>query len=110
MAARSPSALRAEREPDEQAVGYRNQTRHNCTRQPLTSVGAFTGKSVAGDHGFNVPRYEGACEAGGTCFLGDPLGALQVINRRGEGRVLFRGPRSLQARPSQTRTSPKASA
>jgi len=46
-----------EKEPDENAVGYRNKAMHNCTHQPLTSVRSFTGKSVEGDHGFNVPRF-----------------------------------------------------
>jgi len=44
-------------EPDESAVGYRSDTMHNCTRPPLTSVKTFTGKSVEGDHGYNVPRF-----------------------------------------------------
>jgi uncharacterized protein (DUF362 family) len=55
-----PSSLYGDdldREPDENAVGYRNKAMHNCTHQPLTSVRTFTGKSVAGDHGFNVPRF-----------------------------------------------------
>lgn len=43
--------------PDEAAVGYRNATMHNCTREPFTSVRTFTGRAVAGDHGFNVPRF-----------------------------------------------------
>jgi uncharacterized protein (DUF362 family) len=43
--------------PDENATGYRNGTMHNCTRRPLTSVTSFTGRSVEGDHGFNVPRF-----------------------------------------------------
>lgn len=43
--------------PDEAAVGYRNATMHNCTREPFTSVRTFTGRSVRGDHGFNVPRF-----------------------------------------------------
>jgi uncharacterized protein (DUF362 family) len=46
-----------EQEPDEKATGYRNKSMHNCARKPFTSVGAFTGKSVDGDHGFNVPRF-----------------------------------------------------
>lgn len=46
-----------EKEPDETAMGYRNGTMHNCTRKPLTSVTSFTGKSVEGDHGYNVPRF-----------------------------------------------------
>lgn len=45
-----------EKNPDENATGYRNGTMHNCTRKPLTSA-AFTGKSVDGDHGHNVPRF-----------------------------------------------------
>ncbi len=44
-------------EPDERALDYRNQTMHNCTRPPFTSTTTFTGKSVTGDHGFNVPRF-----------------------------------------------------
>jgi uncharacterized protein (DUF362 family) len=43
--------------PDENAVGYRNQTMHNCTRKPFTSAESFTGKSIQGDHGYNVPRF-----------------------------------------------------
>lgn len=55
-----PSSLYGDdldKEPDENAVGYRNKAMHNCTHQPLTSVRSFTGKSVEGDHGFNVPRF-----------------------------------------------------
>jgi uncharacterized protein (DUF362 family) len=44
-------------EPDENAVGYRNAAMHSCTRKPLTSATTFTGKSLEGDHGFNVPRF-----------------------------------------------------
>ncbi len=44
-------------EPDENAVDYRGKTMHACTRKPLTSVDYFTGNSVEGDHGFNVPRF-----------------------------------------------------
>lgn len=44
-------------EPDEEAVGYRSATMHNCTREPLTSARSFTGRSVRGDHGYNVPRF-----------------------------------------------------
>jgi len=43
--------------PDENAVGYRNGTMHRCDREPYTSTGTFTGRSVTGDHGFNVPRF-----------------------------------------------------
>ncbi len=43
--------------PDENAMGYRNQTMHNCTRLPYTSAESFTGRSIKGDHGFNVPRF-----------------------------------------------------
>lgn len=43
--------------PDESAVGYRGDTMHNCSRRPLTSSTTFTGASVEGDHGFNVPRF-----------------------------------------------------
>jgi uncharacterized protein (DUF362 family) len=42
--------------PDEQAVGYRSKTMHDCTRRPLTAA-AFHGRTVEGDHGFNVPRF-----------------------------------------------------
>lgn len=55
-----PSSLYGDdlgQEPDENAVDYRNKVMHNCTRQPFTSVKSFTGKSVEGDHGFNVPRF-----------------------------------------------------
>src|SRR5690606_18490038 len=44
-------------EPDEAAMGYRSDTMHNCSRRPLTSVQSFTGGSLEGDHGFNVPRF-----------------------------------------------------
>ncbi len=43
--------------PDEGATGYRSQTMHDCVRRPRTSVGTFTGRSVEGDHGHNVPRF-----------------------------------------------------
>lgn len=55
-----PSSLYGEDlagEPDEDAIGYRNDTMHACTRKPLTSADWFTGRSVEGDHGFNVPRF-----------------------------------------------------
>jgi uncharacterized protein (DUF362 family) len=44
-------------QPDEAASGYRNGTMHTCTRRPFTSVSTFTGRSVEGDHGYNVPRF-----------------------------------------------------
>lgn len=44
-------------EPSEDAIGYRSDTMHRCSRRPLTSVDAFTGRSVEGDHGHNVPRF-----------------------------------------------------
>jgi uncharacterized protein (DUF362 family) len=43
--------------PDESAVGYRGATMHACTRAPLTSMKTFTGRTVEGDHGYNVPRF-----------------------------------------------------
>ncbi len=43
--------------PDESASGYRGETMHNCTRKPFTSVDTFKGKSIEGDHGYNVPRF-----------------------------------------------------
>ncbi len=46
-----------EGEPNEQAIGYRTNTMHNCSHRPLTSVEGFTGRSVPGDHGYNVPRF-----------------------------------------------------
>ena len=46
-----------EKEPDENASGYRNKAMHNCSRAPFTSVATFNGKSIEGDHGFNVPRF-----------------------------------------------------
>lgn len=55
-----PSSLYGEDledEPDERAIGYRGTTMHSCERRPLTSVTTFTGRSVAGDHGYNVPRF-----------------------------------------------------
>ena len=30
---------------------------HNSTHRPLTSVPGFTGRSIEGDHGYNVPRF-----------------------------------------------------
>ena len=44
-------------EPDEHAIGYRSDTMHRCVRSPATSVKTFTGRSVAEDHGYNVPRF-----------------------------------------------------
>ncbi len=44
-------------EPDETAIGYRGATMHNCERLPRTSAASFTGRSVRGDHGYNVPRF-----------------------------------------------------
>jgi uncharacterized protein (DUF362 family) len=44
-------------EPDETAMGYRTDTMHRCVRSPATSVKTFTGRSVAEDHGYNVPRF-----------------------------------------------------
>lgn len=55
-----PSSLYGDdlkKEPDENAIGYRSNTMHNCVRRPLTSADTFTGRSVEGDHGFNVPRF-----------------------------------------------------
>ncbi|MBN2507655.1 MAG: DUF362 domain-containing protein [Verrucomicrobia bacterium] len=43
--------------PSEDALDYRNATMHACTRKPFTSADHFTGRSVEGDHGFNVPRF-----------------------------------------------------
>ncbi len=39
-------------------------------------------------------------DAGGTIWIGDPLGHVHEVRSTGEGRVLFECPRSLQARPS----------
>lgn len=55
-----PSSLYGEdlgEHPDENAIGYRGATMHSCIRQPLTSVKTFTGRTVEGDHGYNVPRF-----------------------------------------------------
>ena len=55
-----PSSLYGEDlgdDPDENAIGYRGAAMHSCTRQPLTSVKTFTGRTVEGDHGYNVPRF-----------------------------------------------------
>jgi uncharacterized protein (DUF362 family) len=55
-----PSSLYGDdldKNPDEEAIDYRGKTMHACTHKPLTSVATFTGKSVEGDHGFNVPRF-----------------------------------------------------
>jgi uncharacterized protein (DUF362 family) len=46
-----------ENEPDENAIGYRGAAMHSCTRAPFTSVKSFTGRTVEGDHGYNVPRF-----------------------------------------------------
>ena len=43
-------------EPDENAIGYRGRTMHECSMKPLTSVDTFTGERRRGEHGFNVPR------------------------------------------------------
>ncbi len=43
--------------PDEDATGYRSDKMHTCERLPLTSGPSFTGRSVKGDHGYNVPRF-----------------------------------------------------
>ncbi len=42
----------------------------------------------------------GVTEAGGTCFIGDPLGVVHAIDESGAGKKLFEAPRALQARPS----------
>lgn len=42
----------------------------------------------------------GVCEAGGTCFMGDPLGVLHVIDAQGRGRAVFEAKRAIQARPA----------
>jgi outer membrane protein assembly factor BamB len=42
----------------------------------------------------------GVCEAGGTCFIGDPVGVLHAINGQGAGHTVFEAKRSIQARPS----------
>jgi outer membrane protein assembly factor BamB len=39
-------------------------------------------------------------EAGGTSFMGDPLGFLHAIDRLGAGKTIFETPRSVQARPA----------
>ncbi len=55
-----PSSLYSEDlkdEPDEDAVGYRSTTLHSCVRRPFTSAESVTGRSVEGDHGYNVPRF-----------------------------------------------------
>ena len=55
-----PSSLYGEDlkdEPDENAIGYRGEFMHSCLRPPLTSSASFTGRSVRGDHGHNVPRF-----------------------------------------------------
>jgi uncharacterized protein (DUF362 family) len=42
--------------PDENAIGYRSRSMHECSRRPFTAA-AFSGKAVTADHGFNVPRF-----------------------------------------------------
>ncbi|MBI1390880.1 MAG: DUF362 domain-containing protein [bacterium] len=44
-------------EPNEEAIGYRGPTMHDCTRKPVTTVETFNGKTIEGEHGFNVPRF-----------------------------------------------------
>jgi len=44
-------------EPDEDAVGYRSGTMHTCEQKPFTAVETYTGKSVLGDHGVNIPHF-----------------------------------------------------
>lgn len=43
--------------PDENATSYRGAVMHSCEKPPQTSATSFTGKSVNGDHGHNVPRF-----------------------------------------------------
>ncbi len=43
-------------EPVESATGYRGYTMHSCEKKPLTSIDTFTGKTILGDHGYNVPH------------------------------------------------------
>ncbi len=40
------------------------------------------------------------CEAGGCCWVGDPLGRLHEVTADGRGRVVFEAARALQAPPS----------
>ena len=42
--------------PDEQATGYRSRTMHDCVSQPQTAA-SFTKRTIASDHGHNVPRF-----------------------------------------------------
>lgn len=42
----------------------------------------------------------GVCEAGGTCFMGDPVGVLHAINGQGAGKKIFEARRSIQGRLS----------
>ena len=44
-------------EPDENAIGYRSRSMHECTMKPATSTTTFTGPSKRGEHGYNVPRF-----------------------------------------------------
>ncbi len=44
-------------EPDENAVGYRNRVLHDATDLPRTSTSTFTGRTIRGEHGHNVPRF-----------------------------------------------------
>ena len=41
-----------------------------------------------------------ASEAGGTSFLGDPIGVVHSIDERGSAREIFEAPRAIQARLS----------
>lgn len=42
----------------------------------------------------------GVGQADGTFWIGDPLGVLHAVNRRGSGAAFFEAPRSIQARLS----------
>lgn len=42
----------------------------------------------------------GVSEAGGSFYLGDPFGALHLIDWQGQGKAVFEARRSIQARPS----------
>lgn len=42
----------------------------------------------------------GVSEAGGSFYLGDPFGALHLIDSQGQGKAVFEAGRSIQARPS----------
>jgi hypothetical protein len=65
--------------------------------QGITPEGAWAFRYAAG---CEYLLASAAVEAGGTAFVGDPLGMLHVIDHRGTGQPAFEAPRAIQGRPS----------